>query len=263
MEIDFEKLIQLQQLDAEIRELTVFLESIPPKVKDIDRKIAESAFQTSAAKEKMTGSQKKRRELESEVKDIKTQISKYKRQLNEVKTNKEYTALLKEIEESEKKVDRLEEAFIAEMLLEDDIQKEISAASQRHAETETLLIQEKEALSRKKREIEEKVRALGQRREELLPTIPAEQVNLYLRIYRKKGGAALSPVREDHCALCHMRIRPQVLNELLSTRTLILCENCGRILYWVEPPAEAEPEGARPSPTRINRCFAPAHTEHR
>ena len=242
MEIDFEKLIQLQQLDLDIRELTLFLDSIPPQVEEIDKKISESAFLAAAAKEKMSGSQKKRRELESEVKDIKTQIGKYKRQLNEVKTNKEYTALLKEIEESEKRVDRLEETFIAEMLLEDDIQKEIKTAGQKHAENQATLTKEKDELSQKKRKAEDKARVLGQRREELLPTIAVEQVNLYLKIFRKKGGTALSPVKDDFCALCHVRIRPQVLNELLSTRKLILCENCGRILFWREQRAEAEAE---------------------
>jgi predicted nucleic acid-binding Zn-ribbon protein len=190
----------------------------------------------------MVGSQKKRRELESEVKDIKTQISKYKRQLNEVKTNKEYTVLLKEIEESEKRVDRLEETFIGEMLLEDDIQKEIRAAGQKHVETQAGLTREKEVLSQKKRETEEKARKLGQDREELLPKIPAEQVSLYLKIYRKKGGKALSPVRDDFCSLCHVRVRPQVLNELLATRKLILCENCGRILFWKEQKPDTEVE---------------------
>jgi uncharacterized protein len=242
VEIDFEKLIQLQQLDMEIRELTLFLDGIPPQIEDIDKKIEESALLAAAAKEKMTGSQKKRRELESEVKDIKSQIGKYKRQLNEVKTNKEYTTLLKEIEESEKRVDRLEEKFIAEMLLEDDIQKEIRTAGQKHTETQASLSKEKEVLSQKKRETEEKARVFSQRREELLPTIPAEQVNLYLKIFRKKGGTALSPVKDDFCALCHVRVRPQVLNELLSTRKLILCENCGRILYRREQKADAEAE---------------------
>jgi predicted nucleic acid-binding Zn-ribbon protein len=39
--------------------------------------------------------------------------------------------------------------------------------------------------------------------------------------------------------LCHVRIRPQVLNELLSTHKLILCENCGRILFWREQTEES------------------------
>jgi len=242
VEIDFERLIQLQQLDMQIRELNLLLETIPPQVEEIDKKIEESALVSAAAKEKMTGSQKKRRELESEVKDIKTHIGKYKRQLNDVKTNKEYTSLLKEIEESDKRVDRLEEAFISEMLLEDDIQKEIKTAGQRHVETQARLTQEKEALFEKKRETEEKVRSLGRQREELLPAIPSEQFNLYLQISHKKSGTALSPVTGDFCSLCHVRVRPQVLNELLSTRKLILCENCGRILYWREQKAETEPE---------------------
>jgi predicted nucleic acid-binding Zn-ribbon protein len=239
VEIDFEKLIQLQQLDLEIRQLSLFLEGIPPQIQNIDKKIAESSLVAAAAKERMTGSQKKRRELESELKDIKIQIGKYKRQLNEVKTNKEYTAFLKEIEESEKRVDRLEEAFIAEMLLEDDIQKDILQANRKLAETQETLSREKEAIFQKKKEAEDKIQQLSRRKADILPGIPPAQVDLYLNISRKKGGIVLSPVRDDFCDLCHVRIRPQVLNELLSTRKLILCENCGRILFWREQTEES------------------------
>jgi predicted nucleic acid-binding Zn-ribbon protein len=35
-----------------------------------------------------------------------------------------------------------------------------------------------------------------------------------------------------------MRVRPQVLNELKEARKVILCENCGRILYWQEKPED-------------------------
>ncbi|MBN2409143.1 MAG: hypothetical protein JXE07_05350 [Candidatus Aminicenantes bacterium] len=244
MEIDFEKLIKLQQLDMEIRQLSLFLESIPPQIENIDRKIADSTLIAAAAREKMAGSQKKRRELEAEVKDFKAQIGKFKRQLNEVKTNKEYTALLREIEESERRVDRLEEAFISEMLLEDDIQRDIQEANRELAETQEVLSKEKEAIFRKKKEAEERMQELIRSKTALLPEIPPHQVDLYVSISRKKNGIALSPVRDDFCDLCHVRIRPQVLNELLSSRNLILCENCGRILFWREQAEEspAEPE---------------------
>jgi len=68
------------------------------------------------AKERMAQNQKKRRDLEAEVKDIREQISKYNRQLNEVKTNREYSSLLKEIEEAKQKVNDMEEEIISEML---------------------------------------------------------------------------------------------------------------------------------------------------
>jgi predicted nucleic acid-binding Zn-ribbon protein len=245
VEIDFEKLIQLQQIDAETRQTSLYLDGIPPQIENIDKKIEASSQVASSAKDKMTASQKRRRELEAEVKDIKAQVAKYKRQLNDVKTNKEYTALLKEIEESQKKVDRMEEEFIAEMLVEDDIQKEIREANQKFAAAKEKYSQEKDALYQKRREMEEKLQRLKAAREELIPQIPPDQVNLYLKIFRNKGGIALSPVKDDFCALCHMRVRPQVLNELRDTRKLILCENCGRILYWdKEKKAEQETEEA-------------------
>jgi predicted nucleic acid-binding Zn-ribbon protein len=249
VEFDFEKLIQLQEIDSEIRQTTLFLESIPPLIEDIDKRIAESGQVASAAKDRMSRSQKKRRELEAEVKDVKVQIGKYKRQTNEVKTNKEYSALLKEIEESERKVDGLEEAFISEMLLEDDIQKEIRAADQKFAAAQEKLTREKERIFQKKREVEEKAALLAGQREGLLAQLPHEQVSLYLRIFRNKGGIALSPVTDDFCSMCHMRVRPQVLNELKEAKKLILCENCGRVLYYkpkAEEKAEADSEAKTP-----------------
>jgi len=243
VEIDFEKLIRLQEIDSEIRQAGLFLESIPPLIEDIDKKIAESIEVAAAAKDKMVRSQKKRREQEAEIKDLKAQIGKYKRQTNEVKTNKEYSALLKEIEESERKVDSLEEAFISEMLVEDDIQKEIRTANQRLAETQDKLTREKERIFLKKQEAEARAALLESQKESLLPQFPREQVDLYLRLLQNKGGSALSPVTDDYCSICHMRVRPQVLNELKEARKVILCENCGRILYWKEKPedkAEAE-----------------------
>ncbi len=244
MEIDFEKLIRLQEIDSEIRKAGLFLESIPPLVEEIDRKITESSAIAAAAKDKMARSQKKRRELEAELKDLKAQIGKYKRQTNEVKTNKEYSALLKEIEESEKKVDSLEESFISEMLLEDDIQKEIRSANEKLAETQERLTREKEQVFHRKRQAEERMALLENQKEGLLPQLPQEQTALYLRLLVNKGGSALSPVTGDFCSMCHMRVRPQVLNELKEAKKVILCENCGRILYWKEKPedrAESEP----------------------
>ena len=232
MEIEFERLIFLQRLDSEIRQVNLFLENTPPLIEGIDKKIEKSSQLAAAAKEKLVENQKKRRELEAEVKVIKAQVAKYKRQLNEVKTNKEYAAMLKEIEESQKKIDGLEEEIIAEMLRADEIEAEIKEANRRFTEAREKFSQEKEAIFQKKKELEDKARQLGQDRQELLPQIPTDQVTLYLRISSKKSGVALSPVKDDFCAMCHMRIRPQVLNELRDTRKLILCENCGRILYW-------------------------------
>lgn len=243
MEIDFDLIIELQRLDTDIHNASLVLEGIPRLVQDVDKKIQATTKLVADAKDKMSQNQKKRRDLETEVKDLKVQIGKYKRQLNEVKTNKEYTALLHEIEESQRRIDTLEEAIIAEMLAADDVEEEIRAALHRQGQEEEVLKKEKIILDEKLKETESRFAALNKEREALLPRIPREQIRLYEAIFQKKGGTALSPVTGDFCAMCHMRVRPQMLNEIRDRAKVILCEACGRILYLT-----AKPEPVKPGP---------------
>ena len=231
MDIEFEKLINLQKLDKEITDASLFLENIPSKIEEINKKIETSSQIVTLAKEKMTQNQKKRRDLEAAVKDIKEQISKYNRQLNEVKTNREYSILLKEIEEAKQKDNDMEEEIISEMLSADEIEDEIKTASQKYSEAEEKFSKEKDVLQQEKKKFEAKRDKLNQKKEKLVPKIPSDQVSLYLKIYKRNSGIALSPVKEEFCSLCHLRIRPQVINELKGKEKIILCENCGRILY--------------------------------
>ncbi len=247
MEIDFDRLIQLQNLDSEIKHDTLFIENIPRLIEEIDRKIAAGSLAVAEAREKLAQNQKRRRDLEGNVKDIKVQVSKFKRQLGEVKTNKEYAIFLKEIEESQHKVDTLEEEIISEMLAADDIEETIKAAvfkqTQEHAEIQ----KDQEILRRKKQDMETRRDTLIRERDALLPEIPADQMKLYMSIFNKKNGTALSAVKGEFCSLCHVRIRPQMLNEIRDRSKIYLCENCGRILYWVNKPeaaVETKPENA-------------------
>ena len=247
MDIDFEKLIQLQSLDSDIREAQALLEGIPSQIEAIDQKITAGSQSVAVAKDNLVANQKKRRELESEVKDIKARIAKHKSQQSLVKNNKEYGALVKEIEDDQRRIDSQEESILQEMLQADDIEAEIKAALGLQAKDKTVLEKEKEVLAQKKAEAEGRVQTLEKEKEALLPQIPPEQWALYQRIFRKKGGIALSPIMDDFCALCHMRVRPQMLNELLEKDKLLICENCGRILYRGKRKEPAEQEKAAAS----------------
>lgn len=234
METEFENLIKLQKLDIEIRNTSVLLDDIPYQIEEIDKKSEESLKIVQAAKDNFVQNQKKRRGQESELQDKKEIIEKYKRQLNGVKTNKEYSSLLKEIDETNAKIDFLEEKIIGEMLSADDIEKEIKAASKKAEEVQAELSRKKEVIFQGKDKAEEKLKDLEAEREELLPKIPSDQMKLYKQISRIKNGIVLSPVTEEFCTMCHMRVRPQMVNELIAGTQIITCENCGRILYYVK-----------------------------
>jgi predicted nucleic acid-binding Zn-ribbon protein len=231
VDIDFKKLIQLQKLDTEINDASLFLENVPSQIEILEQKIKDSEKIVTTAQEKFTQNQKKRQDLEYEVQDLKEKVSKYKRQLNDVKTNIEYSSLLKEIGDSQNKIDHIEENIIAEMLLADDIEEEINTASQKAGEIKQKISQEIDELAGKQKNMEETKNALLEKRELLLPEIPAEILKLYDKISTKNSGIVLSLVTDEFCSMCYMRVRPQMLNELKTENEIILCENCGRILY--------------------------------
>ncbi len=237
MDIDFNKLICLQNIDTEIIEISHFLDNIPSQTKKIDEEI-DTFFQTvSQAKEKLRINQKNRREIDSEIQNLTVLISKYKHQLNGVKSNKEYSSLIKEIEETKKKIDSMEEEEISKMLAADDIVEEIRKASLKAEQEKEKLLKKKKVLFQKKIEIEEKKKNLLHEEDLLIHKLPSQQIKLYQKIFIKKNHIVLSPVKDDFCSICQIRIRPQVLNELKAKNSIILCENCGRILYWLKKPA--------------------------
>jgi len=232
VEIEFNKLIHLQELDTEITNITLFLDSIPSKTEEIDQKINSTQATAKLAREKLEQNQKRRRELEALAQDIRLQIDKYRRQLGGVKSNKEYSAFLKEIDQAQEQIDKMEEEQISEMLAADDITEEIKAADEEVRKATEKLSREKDILFSEKAEKENKRENLQKEKKELISTIPDHLVEIYKQIYAKKNGIALSPVTDDFCSICQIRIRPQMLNELKAKKEIILCENCGRILYW-------------------------------
>ena len=236
MDVDFNQLIALQRLDIKLKHLSAFLDTIPAKVAAIDAKIEKSSQDLAQAKDRLAQNQKKRRDFEGQVKDIKSHISKYKVQLNDIKTNKEYTALLHEIDNAKAKVDAIEESIICEMLAADDIEGDIRAATETCRQAESVFKKEKEVLLVRKAALEGHLERVRTEREAHLRNVPGEALDHYQAIFHKRAGIVLSPVKGDFCSLCHMRVRPQVLEELMAGSALILCEACGRILLWTKKP---------------------------
>lgn len=250
MDISFDKLIQLQEIDSEIAGVNALLDAIPLKIKSIDAEIKATEAVVAGSKDKLSANQKKRRELESEVKSIREQTSKYKRQLNDVKTNKEYSSLLKEIEETDHKIAKIEEDILNEMIAADDIEKEIKSALKKQAEEEGKLKADHARIQAEQQEIEKKKAVLEKDRGALVPRIPPDQLTLYLKISKKTAGVALSPVTDDFCSICQLRVRPQMLDDLWTMKEIITCEACGRILYHKKPADKAGPDEPVDDPNR-------------
>jgi predicted nucleic acid-binding Zn-ribbon protein len=63
---------------------------------------------------------------------------------------------------------------------------------------------------------------------------------LFDQVSRAHRGSVAAEARDGHCTACHVRLRPQVFNDVRRGDRLIQCESCQRILFVVPPkPATA------------------------
>jgi predicted nucleic acid-binding Zn-ribbon protein len=88
-------------------------------------------------------------------------------------------------------------------------------------------------------------------RERLIATLPKQMSVLYNRIStRIRDGVAVAEARNNSCTACFMSLRPQVMAEIRRGEDVITCDNCNRILYYVQAETaqkEASPAAAAPN----------------
>lgn len=239
MHPDLKSVIELQQVDTRLAELAAQIDALPAEVQAIEAKLNEFIQAHEDRKKRLAASQKERKDLEGDIQDIKGRISKHRDQLYQVKTNEQYRAMLREIEGEEQKITSVEDKVLEKMIEAEDIQKRIVEASARLDSEQARVaaeIQSKQKL--RDVDIEERERSRS-RRKELIESVPAEVNDLYERIRKARQGVAIAEVREGFCSACHVSLRPQRFNEVIGNDTLMTCENCGRIIYYV-PPATDE-----------------------
>jgi predicted nucleic acid-binding Zn-ribbon protein len=233
-------LIQLQQLDNTIELTLIHSQENPRKIDLVDQETqkVQEAFQNF--KKEMEEIKKQRRVLEREVDEFDQKIKKSQVKLMEVKTNKEYRAMLTEIEEL-KKFKAGKEDLLLEFLerAEEGAKKEKAMKGEMEAKiAEGKLI--KKGLEKEARGYEEEISELNRKRKELGTRVDSSLLRQYEFLKKRLKGMAVAEVREATCLGCHMLLPPQLYNELHRQDRIITCPSCLRILYLSAPPAIKE-----------------------
>jgi len=224
-------LYDMQLLDDRIAEIESAIKEIPNTIKKVEEERDGKASIIEKAKTKLQDNIKERENLEKSILVFKEKISKYRDQMSKATTNKEYQGFTTEINYEEERISSVEEQIIEKMVQSDEIMEEI-----RNNETEfqkiSLTYNKKiKDLNKNLKYNKLKLSEQTQNKSELLTTIPDNLTKVYNNLFKKKNGKVVSFVETEFCGICNVKIRPQVLNILISTNDLLICENCGRILF--------------------------------
>jgi predicted nucleic acid-binding Zn-ribbon protein len=239
MDPELEKLIQLQRAATELRKVEAELAEVPRRKADLDATLAKERAHLETAQESLDSCQKSRRHREGELQDLESRRSRYKEQLMTVKTNREYTAMLHEIETVEREIREREDQILEEMEQAEVLAAELKVAGGRLKENEERHRIEATTLEQRSATLGEAVRRVSAERDAIAATISEENVELFRRVTKFRGDAVTRAL-DGACGACHVTLRPQMFLDVRHNDEVRQCPSCSRILFY-EPPAPVVP----------------------
>lgn len=234
MEQELGTLFEAQKIESQIIENEQKRLSAPRQLKAIEAELTEIIGKIEKEREIIEELEKERHKKEKELEVDKEKVKKLETKLYDVKTNKEYQALLKEIETVKETNDRTEEDVLVLMDKIEDLRKDLEASAallkKREEETQTERVQIEKAM----RSTDEVIAKLTVERDNLLSVVSDNLRSIYGILRERRGGVAVTNVKNGVCMGCHMNIPPQLFIEVTKNRQLIQCPSCNRILFFME-----------------------------
>jgi len=175
---------------------------------------------------------KGRRKVERELEEIEPKFKKSKLRLNEVKSNREYQAILKEIEELKELTFQKEEMVIKWMEEIEIQEKECAGNNARWEESQKEYKNKERKFSERIKELDTEVQSLNDRRGKLSQKVDQDLLRRYDSLRMHLKGQVVAPVIDFVCQGCHLGIPPQQYNDLIKGDSLQSCPNCNRVIYW-------------------------------
>ncbi len=235
MNADLEKLIRLHHAESDLKRIDAELAAVPRARGELDARLAADRSRLDSARAALDAATRSRKAHEAAVQDLESKRSKYKGQLREVKTNKEYTAVLHEIEGVEREIRTREDQILDEMEKAEALSQEARREEAAFRIVEQAGKKDGAELDAREGGVRATAEQLRGERERVAATVPEEAIFLYRRV-AKLRGTGVAEAREGTCQACHVKLRPQVWVEVRKNEALVQCESCSCVLFYEPPP---------------------------
>ncbi|MCA9485045.1 MAG: hypothetical protein KC553_15040 [Nitrospina sp.] len=234
-----EQLVTLQKLDDEVKELQETLALIPGQVEKSRQELETKKARLNRLNTEIEDLKKKRGQCEQDVKSENDHMLKAQQKLPSVKTNKEYSALLAEIDAIKEKISSIEDRELGIMEALDQKEAEIPEAKQEFEGHQKEFDEYKARKDAEAARVQGELDAANKKREDMAATLDPKLVSDYWKIFSRRDQVAVVAMKDGICQGCFQLIRPQVAIEVKSSDKLLHnCHSCHRFLYCEAEPAE-------------------------
>jgi predicted nucleic acid-binding Zn-ribbon protein len=247
MNADLERLISLQKLDSTADAARKKLAAEPEHELQLEARLEAARQHVAAAKERVATNKNARAALEKDVAVQQGRLSKFRETAMAVKTNQEYHAVQHEITFAQTEIKKIEDAILERMMETDDLTAALKTAEAELAAETKAIDAERKSGSAAHIEMQAALERIAVERAALVAGLKQDVLATFEAVSRKRNGVAMAEARGGVCTICHVRLRPQVFNTVLRNDSILQCDHCNRILYYVPVPASAATAPADPS----------------
>lgn len=228
------QLLKVQQRDQRIRALQKELKDIPKNEAMARMQLAGDQGAVDAATQQAKEIEVKIKGVELEIATRQNTIKRLHDQQFETRKNDEFQALGHEIKRYEGDVRALEDTELEHMEALEGVKSTLKEAQAKLAVTQGRVNEELKALGVRAEGVKTRLAAEEEERKGIVAPVPPEALDLYTRLFNKKGDSAVVALTNGICGGCHMKVVLGTIQQLKTGETLTQCESCGRLLYLVE-----------------------------
>ncbi len=234
-----ENLINLFQIDSQLRGLRSRLESAQRYLNAQDRMLVDLRQQREELEAKRRQIQATIGNFETETAALDERLEKLRNELNGATTNKQYTAVLTELNTAKLARSELEDRILQEMEQVENTTEQLQLVATETAEREKVKSVAETELQKRHDEVGQRVAELETEREAAASLVPAAELSVFNELAEAYEGEAMARIeeidrrrREYACGSCNLHLPFEAVASLLGSHdTMMRCTACGRILY--------------------------------
>ena len=226
-------LVNLQQIEIETGSVKTKISNVDQRLEKLDDRLHDFKQVIEKQESVINELNQKYRDYETDVRMNLDAIKKSEAKLSSVKTNKEYQAFLKEIDDIKEKNSKLEDDMIDFLDRIEAAENTLNTKMAEYSELQTRLNNEKETIQKETEEGKRQLEDLDAQLKTVAAGIDAALLATYNKVKALQNNAiGIVAVTDAVCQGCNMNIPPQMYNELQRGDSLKKCPICGRIIYW-------------------------------
>ena len=231
--VSTEILRTLHRIHRQLSDLKERLDRCPKRARASEANVAhrESLLAATRKEEKELRMALDQRQLQ--LKTSEGKVKELQIKLNTAQSNREYQALLEQIQAAEMANSVLADEILEDLDKIDEHKKKISqtesdlAAARKKVEDVGGEVAEREPLLRAD------IARLEAELKQSESALPAEVREPYKRVVNHLGEDALAPVENQCCGGCNQQIPLNLCNKIMTNQP-VFCKSCGRMLYMTE-----------------------------